>query len=44
MKSQLGGLRRKFLSNHLMTTNLYSSNKKSNSEKEENVIQLVYFF
>ncbi|MEE1301972.1 MAG: hypothetical protein UHD64_04245 [Bacteroidales bacterium] len=44
MKSQLGGLRRKFLSNHLMTTNLYSSNKKSNAEKEENVIQWCTFF
>lgn len=44
MKSQLGGLRRKFLSNHLVTTNLYSSNKKTNSEKEENVIHWCTFF
>ena len=44
MKSQLGGLRRKFLNNHLVTTNLYYSNRKSDAEKEENIIHWTTFF
>lgn len=44
MKSRMGGLRRQFMSNHLMTTNIYSSNRKNNQEKEENIIHWTTFF
>lgn len=44
MRSRMGGLRRQFMSNHLMTTNIYSSNKKSNQEKEDNIIHWTTFF
>ena len=44
MKSRLGGLRRQFLNNHLMTTNIYSTDRKTNLEKEENVIHWTTLF
>lgn len=44
MKSRLGGLRRQFLNNHLMTTNIYSTDRKNNAEKEENVIHWTTLF
>ena len=44
MHSHLGGLRRKFLNNHLITTNVFSSNKKTNAEKEENIIHWCTLF
>ena len=44
MLNELGGLRRKFLNSQLLTTKLYSSNKKSNIEKEENIIHWCTFF
>lgn len=43
MKSQLGGLRRKFMGNHLITTQ-YEGKSISSSEKEENIIHWVTFF
>ena len=39
MRSQLGGLRRKFMENHLVSTSARSSGKKTSKEKEENVIE-----
>lgn len=42
MKSQLGGLRRKFMSNHLITTEY--EEQDISSQKEENIIHWVTFF
>lgn len=42
MKSQLGGLRRKFMGNHLITTEYEGQN--ISSKKEENIIHWVTFF
>lgn len=39
MRSQMGGLRRKFMENHLVSTTARSSGKKTSKEKEENVIE-----
>ena len=43
MKSQMGGLRRKFMGNHLITTQ-YTSSQISSEEKEQNIIEWVTFF
>ena len=43
MKSQMGGLRRKFMSNHLITTEVWSGKSKS-EEKEQNVIEWLTLF
>ena len=42
MKSQLGGLRRKFMSNHLITTEY--EGQDISSQKEDNIIHWVTFF
>lgn len=42
MKSQLGGIRRKFMDNHLITTE-YGSQDVSSS-KEENIIEWLTLF
>lgn len=42
MKSQLGGIRRKFMSNHLITTEYESQDVSSN--KEENIIEWLTLF
>lgn len=42
MKSQLGGLRRKFLGNHLITTEQSKSN--ISQEKENNEIEWITLF
>lgn len=42
MKSQLGGIRRKFMDNHLITTE-YESQDVSSS-KEENIIEWLTLF
>lgn len=39
----MGGLRRKFMGNHLITTQ-YTSSQISNEEKEQNIIEWVTFF
>ena len=44
MRSQLGGLRRKFMENHLTTTSSRTSNKKTSQEKEENTIEWATLF
>ena len=44
MKSATGALRRKFMENHLITTNYRSSFKKPDKEKEENVIHWCTLF
>lgn len=44
MRSQLGGLRRKFMENHLTTTSSRTSNKKNSQEKEENIIEWATLF
>lgn len=44
MHSQMGGLRRKFMENHLVSTSLRSSNKKAPQEKEDNIIDWVTLF
>ena len=43
MKSQMGGLRRKFMGNHLITTQ-YTSSQISSEEKEQNIIEWITFF
>lgn len=43
MKSQMGGLRRRFMSNHLITTE-YTGSHISSEEKEQNVIEWITFF
>lgn len=44
MKSPSKGLRRRFMENQLITTQYRTSNKKSNQEKEENIIHWITFF
>lgn len=41
MRSQLGGLRRAFMENHLTTTTSRTSHKKTSQEKEENIIEWI---
>lgn len=43
MKSQLGGLRRKFMSNHLITTQS-DSDKVQSDNVEENAIEWLTLF
>lgn len=43
MKSQLGGLRRKFMGNHLITTEA-QNNKITDRQKEDNVIEWLTFY
>ena len=43
MKNQMGGLRRKFMSNHLITTE-YTGSHIPSEEKEQNVIEWITFF
>lgn len=42
MKSHMGGLRRSFMNNHLITTSYNGQNILS--DKEENIIHWVTFF
>lgn len=44
MRSQLGGLRRAFMENHLTTTTSRTSRKKTSQEKEENIIEWISLF
>lgn len=44
MKSSTGALRRKFMENQLITTQYRVSNKKTNEQKEENLIHWVTLF
>ena len=44
MKSAEQGLRRRFMENQLITTQYRTSYKKSNTEKEENLIHWITFF
>lgn len=44
MKSQLGGLRRAFMENHLTTTTSRMSNKKTFEQKENNIIEWLTLF
>lgn len=43
MKSQMGGLRRKFLGNHLITTKV-KENAMKDAQKEENAIEWLTLF
>lgn len=43
MKSQLGGLRRKFMNNQLITTQSWGDKNKS-AQKEENAIEWLTLF
>lgn len=43
MKSQMGGLRRKFLGNHLITAKV-KENAMKDAKKEENVIEWLTLF
>lgn len=40
----MGGLRRAFMQNHLMTTKANSTNKKFDISKEENIIEWLTLF
>lgn len=44
MKSATGALRRKFMENQLITTQYRTSNKRSNEDKENNVIHWTTLF
>lgn len=43
MRSQLGGIRRKFMSNHLITTQL-GHKRNFDSKREENIIEWLTLF
>lgn len=43
MKSQMGGLRRKFLGNHLITAKV-KENAMKDTQKEENAIEWLTLF
>ena len=44
MKSPSKGLRRRFMENQLITTQYRTSYKKSNQEKEQNLIHWITYF
>lgn len=44
MKPSAGALRRKFMENHLITTQMRTSGRKTNKEKEDNVIEWTTLF
>ena len=44
MRSRMGGLRRQFMENNLITTQLRSSHKLTSQEKEDNIINWVTLF
>lgn len=44
MRSRMGGLRRQFMENNLITTQLRSSHKLTSQEKEDNIIEWITLF